>query len=164
MTTVAAFVGIIVLFSDLALRGLRFGVMGRSGRSKSSNPLAVLFFMLWIITMIFAPLLTRIMAMMISRKREYLADASAAELTRNPLALASALTKLENASAPTKTIKNLVLQFLQKLAQFIIGPWKSPRFGRPLRSLFFPGPKSARRSSDSHDGKMFLSMNTSAHL
>jgi heat shock protein HtpX len=105
MTTVAAFVGIIVLFSDLALRGLRFGVMGRSGRSKSSNPLAVLFFILWIITMIFAPLLTRIMAMMISRKREYLADASAAELTRNPLALASALTKLENASAPTKTIK-----------------------------------------------------------
>jgi heat shock protein HtpX len=45
------------------------------------------------------------MAMMISRKREFLADASAAELTRNPLALASALEKLENASEPTKTIK-----------------------------------------------------------
>jgi len=105
MTTVAAFVGVIVLFSDLAIRGLRFGVIGRSSRSKSNGPLATLFFLLWIITMLFAPLLTRLMAMMISRKREYLADASAAELTRNPLALASALTKLENASAPTKTIK-----------------------------------------------------------
>ena len=105
MTTVAAFVGVIVLFSDLMMRGLRFGVAARSSRSKSSTPLAALFFVLWIITIIFAPLLTRIMAMMISRKREYLADASAAELTRNPLALASALTKLENAAAPTKTIK-----------------------------------------------------------
>ena len=105
MTTVAAFVGVIVLFSDLMMRGLRFGGAARISRSKYSTPLAALFFVLWIITIIFAPLLTRIMAMMISRKREYLADASAAELTRNPLALASALTKLENASAPTKTIK-----------------------------------------------------------
>jgi heat shock protein HtpX len=105
MTTVAAFVGVIVLFSDLILRGLRFGVAARSSRSKISTPLAALLFILWLITIIFAPLLTRLMAMMISRKREYLADASAAELTRNPLALASALTKLENASAPTKTIK-----------------------------------------------------------
>jgi heat shock protein HtpX len=45
------------------------------------------------------------MAMMISRKREFLADASAAELTRNPHALAKALQKLENASAPTAAIK-----------------------------------------------------------
>jgi heat shock protein HtpX len=105
MTTVAAVVGVIVLFSDLALRGLRFGTMGKSSRSKSSNPLAALFFVLWIITMVFAPILTKLMAMMISRRREYLADASAAELTRNPLALANALTKLENASAPTKSIK-----------------------------------------------------------
>jgi heat shock protein HtpX len=105
MTTVAAFVGIIVLFSDLMMRGLRFGVASRSRRSRSGGPLVALLFVLWIITIFFAPLLTRVMAMMISRKREYLADASGAELTRNPLALASALTKLENASAPTKTIK-----------------------------------------------------------
>ncbi len=52
-----------------------------------------------------APLITRFMAMMISRRREYIADASAAELTRNPLALANALQKLEDASEPTAAIK-----------------------------------------------------------
>jgi heat shock protein HtpX len=60
---------------------------------------------LWLLTALLAPLITRLMAMMISRKREYLADASSAELTRNPLALANALKKLENASAPTASIK-----------------------------------------------------------
>jgi heat shock protein HtpX len=60
---------------------------------------------LWIISILLAPLVTQMMAMLVSRKREYLADASGAELTRNPLGLASALQKLENASAPTASIK-----------------------------------------------------------
>jgi len=42
--------------------------------------------------------------MAISRKREYLADASAAELTRNPKGLISALEKIRNAVMPTKAI------------------------------------------------------------
>ena len=106
MTIVAAMIGIIVLVSDLALRGLRFRfLLGRSGRSRSKNPLGGLLLLIWLLTVVFAPLLTRLMAMTISRKREYLADASAAELTRNPLALAKALQKLENAAAPTATIK-----------------------------------------------------------
>jgi heat shock protein HtpX len=106
MTVVAALVGTIVLVSDLAIRGMRFGSLsGRSVHSKGKNPLGGILFILWILTVIFAPLLTRLMAMMISRKREFLADASAAELTRNPNALAKALQKLENASAPTTAIK-----------------------------------------------------------
>jgi heat shock protein HtpX len=106
MTVVAALVGTIVLVSDLAVRGMRFGSLsGRGVRSKGKNSLGGLFLLLWLLTIIFAPLITRLMAMMISRKREFLADASAAELTRNPHALAKALQKLENASAPTAAIK-----------------------------------------------------------
>jgi heat shock protein HtpX len=106
MTVVAALVGTIVLISDIAIRGVRFGSLsGRGVRPRGKNPLGGLLLILWLVTIIFAPIITRLMAMMISRKREYLADASAAELTRNPIALAKALQKLENASAPTVTIK-----------------------------------------------------------
>jgi heat shock protein HtpX len=105
MTVVAAFVGSIVLLSDSARRGVRFGgLSGRGSKSRSSG-LGGVFLILWLIGIILAPLIAQLMAMMVSRRREYLADASAAELTRNPLGLASALQKLDKASAPTESIK-----------------------------------------------------------
>ena len=59
---------------------------------------------LWLLTLVVAPIVSRILAMAVSRKREYLADATGAQLTRNPMALASALQKLESAASPTKAI------------------------------------------------------------
>src|SRR6267142_2083670 len=59
---------------------------------------------LWIITLILAPVVSRFLAMAVSRKREYLADATGAQFTRNPLALASALEKLGAAGEPTRAI------------------------------------------------------------
>ena len=55
--------------------------------------------------MILAPVIGQTLAMLVSRKREYLADASGAELTRNPLALASALKKIDEAAEPTASVK-----------------------------------------------------------
>ncbi|PYP31793.1 MAG: peptidase M48, partial [Gemmatimonadetes bacterium] len=52
-----------------------------------------------------APIITQLLAMAVSRKREYLADAMGAQFTRNPLALASALQKIEAADMPTTHIK-----------------------------------------------------------
>jgi len=60
---------------------------------------------IWLLAMIVAPLVAQLIAMAVSRSREYLADATGAELTRNPLGLASALQKIDAAVAPTKAIK-----------------------------------------------------------
>jgi len=49
-------------------------------------------------------MVSRLLAMAVSRKREYLADATGAQLTRNPMALASALEKLDGATAATRAI------------------------------------------------------------
>jgi len=107
MTVVAALVGAIVLLSDFARRGLSLGGGRRGGgRSKSGGGVAgVVLMVAWVLAVILAPIIGQILAMMVSRRRESLADASAAELTRNPLALASALQKIEFAVEPTRAIK-----------------------------------------------------------
>ncbi len=114
MTLIAELVGVIVVLSNGMGRMLRAGggrglggLLGGRGR-KASGPLliaALIVFVLWVITLILAPFISRIMAMAVSRDREYLADATGAELTRNPAALASSLQKIESHEAPTTHIK-----------------------------------------------------------
>ncbi len=104
MTVVAALVGSVLILSDGAMRSMRIGGGGGS-RRKSSSGGSGLMFIIWIIAIILAPVIAQMLAMLVSRKREYLADASAAEMTRNPLGLASALEKLEGAVAPTESIR-----------------------------------------------------------
>ena len=106
MTVIAAMVGAAVLISDWAGRGLRMGGGGRSRKDgKDSGALGIVLLAVWIVAVILAPVIGQALAMMVSRRREYLADASAAELTRNPLALARALEKIDAAAAPTIAMK-----------------------------------------------------------
>lgn len=110
MTLLAAMVGAIALMSDGMGRMLRGASRGGGGSSRGrgggrgGNPLALVVLVLWLLTLLVAPIVSRILAMAVSRKREFLADASGAQFTRNPLALASALEKLDAASAPTRAI------------------------------------------------------------
>lgn len=94
MTVVAVLFGSAVMLADWARRALYFGSDRRRG-----SPLV---FVLVVLLVALTPLLSRILAMAVSRQREYLADASAAQFTRNPLGLASALEKIGAATSPLR--------------------------------------------------------------
>jgi heat shock protein HtpX len=108
MTLLAALVGVLALVSDGVMRSLRFGGRGskggRGGRKGGGGALILILLAVWLISVILAPIVSRLLAMGVSRKREYLADATGAQFTRNPAALASALQKIEGAVAPTKAM------------------------------------------------------------
>jgi heat shock protein HtpX len=111
MTLLAGMVGAVALISDGTGRMMRGGIpvrgssgsAGRRGSSKN-NPLGLIILVLWLLTLVIAPVVARLLAMAVSRNREYLADATGAQFTRNPQALASALEKLEGAVGATRSI------------------------------------------------------------
>jgi heat shock protein HtpX len=105
MTVVAALIGAVMLLSQVGIRSSMYGGTRRRSSDRSGGSGNALVFVLWIIAMILAPIISQILAMAVSRQREYLADASGAELTRNPGALASALEKIDAAVEPTRSIK-----------------------------------------------------------
>ncbi|MCJ7720213.1 MAG: M48 family metallopeptidase [Candidatus Hadarchaeum sp.] len=90
MTLIAVLVGLVAILSYMLLRSYRFA--GRDERGKGAGLLIVVGFLL----AIFAPIVSRLVQAMISRKREYAADAGGAQLTRYPEGLASALEKIKN--------------------------------------------------------------------
>ncbi len=93
MTMISALVGAIVLLADWGRR-MSFYSRRDEGERREQKDGGNLFLILVVILMIIAPILAQIMAMAVSRTREYMADAASAEFTRNPSALASALRKI----------------------------------------------------------------------
>jgi heat shock protein HtpX len=110
MTTLAALVGAVLLIQDGVWRVLRGGPRlggggGRGGKKSDAGPLIAILLVVWVVSWLLAPLITQLLAVSVSRKREYLADAMGAQFTRNPLALATALEKIEHSHEPTLAIK-----------------------------------------------------------
>ncbi|MBN2843605.1 MAG: M48 family metallopeptidase, partial [Sedimentisphaerales bacterium] len=104
MTMVGIMLGTIVMLSDVFLRGTFYGSM-RGSRYSSRNDRnngggAAVMLIIAILMAIIAPLLAQLLYFATSRKREYLADASAVRLTRNPEGLADALEKIATNSRP----------------------------------------------------------------
>ncbi len=110
MTLAALLVGVIALLSDVILRGARWGGYGmRRARGKGAAVGALIALLLAVL----APLAAAVLQMMLSRQREYLADATGALLTRYPEGLASALTKIaadpEPLEAATKATAHMFI-------------------------------------------------------
>ncbi|MEK7817715.1 MAG: M48 family metallopeptidase, partial [Actinomycetota bacterium] len=91
-TLVGILVGAIALMADFFLRWSFWG--GGRRRSNGGGQAAIIFLAIGIVMAILAPIAARMVQLAISRRREYLADASAVELTRNPEGLAGALEKI----------------------------------------------------------------------
>jgi heat shock protein HtpX len=119
----ATMVGLIVFASDAFWRILRHTRPGRAGkRGKEAGAIMIVLLVLAIVLSIVAPIVAQMIQMAYSREREYLADAGAVELTRNPEGLASALAKLADDTEPLVDTANRGTAHL-----FIVNPLRKMR-------------------------------------
>ncbi|RLE43154.1 zinc metalloprotease HtpX [Candidatus Woesearchaeota archaeon] len=121
MMLAAVLVGVVVLLSDFMLRSFLWGGM-RGSRRRDSRDTGPWLILLAIILAILAPLFAQMIRLAVSRRREYLADASAAALTRYPPGLASALEKIKNDPDPLVDNANRAIAHL-----FISNPFRRTR-------------------------------------
>ena len=99
MVVVGVTVGLIALVCDMLLRTMAWGSSGRSSSDKKSSGGGLLIILLIVVAVV-APLAAKAVQMAVSRQREYLADATSVQFTRNPNGLISALGKLADKAAP----------------------------------------------------------------
>ena len=125
-TVAVVLVGFVSILSDIFMRS---HLLGGNDRDRNAGPLAIVGIVLIILSPIFATLLQ----LAVSRKREYLADATGALLTRYPEGLANALRKISSVSKPLETASNATSHL------FISDPFASKKF-KKLHSLFMTHP------------------------
>ena len=94
MMLVTVLLGVVVLLSDIIFRSFIWAP--RSNRREGGGSGALIFILIAIVLAILAPIVSQLMRLAVSRRREYLADATGAKLTHYPKGLADALTKIKN--------------------------------------------------------------------
>lgn len=131
MVLVIMLIGIVALLSDVILRSF----LWRRGGSRKGHPLLIL---IALVLAVLAPIVAHLMRLAISRKREYLADASGALLTRYPQGLANALKKIRDDKEPLVEAANKSTASL-----FIANPLR--RFKGKATQLFSTHPDISTR-------------------
>ena len=106
MTWAAVLAGSIALLAQIFLRTMWFG---GGGRDRNANPIVLVVVL---VSLILAPIAALLIQFAISRRREYVADAGAAELTRYPQGLASALAQISEAAKPSARLGNQAIAHL----------------------------------------------------
>lgn len=134
MSMVAVLVGFISILADMFTRSMFWGGGSRDDDSRGSNVLAIV----GIIFIVLSPIIATLIQLAISRKREFLADASGALLTRYPEGLARALEKISSYGAPMKTASNATAHM------YIANPFGGKAL-QGVKHLFMTHPPAARR-------------------
>ena len=115
------------MISDLFVRSMFWG----GGRNDDDdNKGNAILMVIGLVLLILSPILGKIMQMALSRNREYLADATAAEITRNPQGLISALRKLDSDPNELKTANKATANL------FIVTPFREKKNGKKKAGLF----------------------------
>ena len=136
MGIVVILVGLVALLADFFMRSLWYG--GNRRREDRSDAQGV-FLLIGIILAILSPLIATLIQLAVSRKREFLADASGALLTRYPEGLASALEKISKDKEPLEVANNATAHL------YIANPFKGKIEGSWFASLFNTHPPIEER-------------------
>jgi len=126
---VSVMVGFVVMFADMSMRMLFRG--RRSGnRDRDGSPFDLIIILVGLLFIILAPVFSQLIQLAVSRRREFLADATAVSFTRNPDGLISALIKISQ--------DNTVMESASKSTEhmYIANPFK----GEKVKSLFSTHP------------------------
>jgi heat shock protein HtpX len=123
VTLAGIMLGSIVLLSQVFLRSMYYGSMGSRRRyssgGKGGGQAVIIMLVIAIVAAILAPIMAQLLYFALSRKREYLADAGSARLTRYPEGLASALEKIADDTSPQLATVNKVTA-----PMYIVNPFK----------------------------------------
>jgi len=133
----AVLVGFISLLTDMFMRSMFWGGFRRDDNEDNRGQLV--FFIVALVLMIVAPIIASLIQLAVSRKREFLADASGALLTRYPEALASALEKISGDPRPLRSASNATAHL------FIVNPFKGKSLTGSISNLFSTHPPTAER-------------------
>lgn len=132
MTVAVVLAGFIAIISDIFLRMSLFGGNDRENK----NPVLMIA---GVVAIIIAPLAAQLIQLAVSRKREFLADASGALLTRYPDGLASALQKISSYQAPMRRANHATAHL------FISNPFGAHEAGRFIAKIFSTHPPVEER-------------------
>lgn len=136
MAVVAVLVGTIAYLSDMFMRSLWWS--GR-GRRREDHGAGNIMLIIGIVLALITPIIATLIQLAVSRRREFLADASAARLTRNPLGLANALEKLGQDREVLEAATNATAHL------YIVNPFKGKEFGAWFANFFNTHPPIEER-------------------
>jgi len=137
MGIVAILVGFIAIAANFFMRSLWFG--GNRRDREGGGNLQLIFLVIGIVFAILSPIIATLIQLAVSRKREFLADASGALLTRYPEGLANALEKISSDTTPVASASNANAHL------FIVNPFKGKDAKAWFSSLFNTHPPTEER-------------------